>query len=345
MSTKDLKWSELPFGYVKADYNVRCTFKDGKWGPIEVSDSEYVPLHIAATCLHYGQEAFEGLKAFRGKDGKVRVFRMDENAKRFRDSALGIAMEPLPVEKFEEMVRLVVKLNGNLIPPYGSGASLYIRPLEIGMSARVGVSPADEYMVIMLVTPVGPYFKAGFKPTKVCLSREYDRVAPKGTGAIKIGGNYAASLVAGNKAHELGYSVMLYLDPKEKKYLDECGAANFYAVRDNKYITPKSETVLPSITNKSLRQLARDLGMEVEERHIAYEELPTFSEAGACGTAAVCSPIGQIDDLDNGNTFTYDMNEAGPVTKKLYDTIRAIQLGEIEDKHGWTEVLEIEGEE
>ena len=157
MSTKDLKWSELPFGYVKADYNVRCTFKDGKWGPIEVSDSEYVPLHIAATCLHYGQEAFEGLKAFRGKDGKVRVFRMDENAKRFRDSALGIAMEPLPVEKFEEMVRLVVKLNGNLIPPYGSGASLYIRPLEIGMSARVGVSPADEYMVIMLVTPVGPF--------------------------------------------------------------------------------------------------------------------------------------------------------------------------------------------
>lgn len=341
MDMKDINWSELPFGYVKADYNVRCTFRDGKWGPIEVSDSEYIPVHIAATCLHYGQEAFEGLKAFRGKDGKVRVFRMDENAKRFRRSAEGISMEPLPVEVFEEMVRTVVKLNANLIPPYGSGASLYIRPLEIGMSPRVGVSPADEYMVIMLVTPVGPYFKAGFKPTKVCLSRDYDRVAPKGTGSIKIGGNYAASLVAGNKAHELGYSVMLYLDPKEKKYLDECGAANFYAVRGNTYITPASETILPSITNMSLRQLARDMGLEVEERHIAYDELPTFDECGACGTAAVCSPIGEIDDLDNGNKFAYDMTKAGPVTTRLYDTIRAIQNGEVEDTHNWTEIIDV----
>ncbi len=342
MDMKDINWSELPFGYVKADYNVRCTFHDGKWGPIEVSDSEYIPVHIAATCLHYGQEAFEGLKAFRGKDGKVRVFRMDENAKRFRRSAEGISMEPLPVEVFEEMVRTVVKLNANLIPPYGSGASLYIRPLEIGMSPRVGVSPADEYMVIMLVTPVGPYFKAGFKPTKVCLSRDYDRVAPKGTGSIKIGGNYAASLVAGNKAHELGYSVMLYLDPKEKKYLDECGAANFYAIRGNTYITPASETILPSITNMSLRQLARDMGLEVEERHIAYDELPTFDECGACGTAAVCSPIGEIDDLDNGNKFTYDMTKAGPVTTRLYDTIRAIQNGEVEDTHNWTEIIDVQ---
>lgn len=342
MDMKDINWSELPFGYVKADYNVRCTFHDGKWGPIEVSDSEYIPVHIAATCLHYGQEAFEGLKAFRGKDGKVRVFRMDENAKRFRRSAEGISMEPLPMEVFEEMVRTVVKLNANLIPPYGSGASLYIRPLEIGMSPRVGVSPADEYMVIMLVTPVGPYFKAGFKPTKVCLSRDYDRVAPKGTGSIKIGGNYAASLVAGNKAHELGYSVMLYLDPKEKKYLDECGAANFYAIRGNTYITPASETILPSITNMSLRQLARDMGLEVEERHIAYDELPTFDECGACGTAAVCSPIGEIDDLDNGNKFTYDMTKAGPVTTRLYDTIRAIQNGEVEDTHNWTEIIDVQ---
>lgn len=339
MDTKDIKWSELPFGYVKADYNVRCTFKDGKWGPIEVSDSEYIPMHIAASCLHYGQEAFEGLKAFRGKDGKVRVFRMDENAKRFQRSAEGIAMEPMPVELFEEMVRTVVKLNQNIIPPYGSGASLYIRPLEIGISPKIGVSPASEYMVVMLVTPVGPYFKAGFKPTKVCLSRDYDRVAPKGTGSIKIGGNYAASLVAGCKAHDLGYSVMLYLDPKEKKYLDECGAANFYAIRGNKYITPASETILPSITNKSLRQLARDMGMEVEERHIAYDELETFDEVGACGTAAVCSPICEIDDLDTGKKFLYNATEAGPVTKKLYDTIRGIQYGEIEDKHGWTEIL------
>lgn len=339
MDTKDIKWSELPFGYIKADYNVRCTFRDGKWGPIEVSDSEYIPVHISASCLHYGQEAFEGLKVFRGKDGKVRVFRMDENAKRFRNSALGIAMEPLPEETFMEMVRTVVKLNQNLIPPYGTGASLYVRPLEIGISPLIGVKPASEYTVIMLVTPVGPYFKGGFKPTKVCLSREYDRVAPKGTGAIKIGGNYAASLVAGCKAHDMGYSVMLYLDPKEKKYLDECGAANFYAVRGNSYITPKSETVLPSITNKSLRQLAKDMGYTVEERHIAYDELDTFDEAGACGTAAVCSPIGEIDDLDNGKKFVYNLQDAGPVTKRLFQTIQGIQYGEIEDPYGWTEVI------
>ncbi len=339
MDMKDIKWSELPFGYLKADYNVRCTFKDGKWGPIEVSDSEYVPLHISASCLHYGQEAFEGLKAFRGKDGKVRVFRMDENAKRFQNSARGVAMEPLPIEIFEEMVRTVVKLNQNMIPPYGTGASLYIRPLEIGISPLIGVKPATEYMVIMLVTPVGPYFKEGLKPTKVCLSREYDRVAPKGTGQIKIGGNYAASLVAGCKAHDLGYSVMLYLDPQERKYLDECGAANFYAVRGNSYITPKSGTILPSITNKSLRQLAKDLGYTVEERHIDYNELETFDEAGACGTAAVCSPIGEIDDLDNGRKFVYNTKEAGPVTKKLYETIQGIQYGEIEDPYGWTEVI------
>ncbi len=342
MKSKDINWSELPFGYIKADYNVRCTYKDGAWGPIEVSDSEYVPLHIAASCLHYGQESFEGLKAFRGKDGKVRVFRMDENAKRFIRSAEGIAMQPLPEEIFMEMVRKVVKLNENLIPPYGTGASLYIRPLEIGISPKIGVSPAEEYMVIMLVTPVGPYFKTGFKPGRVCLSREYDRVAPKGTGSIKIGGNYAASLVAGEKAHHLGYGVMLYLDPKEKKYLDECGAANFYGIKGNTYVTPASETILPSITNKSLRQIARDLGLNVEERHILYDELKEFDEVGACGTAAVCSPIGEIVDIDNGTKFEYGMETVGPVTQKLYDTIRGIQNGEIEDTHGWTEIIEFD---
>ena len=193
MKQPDIKWDSLPFGYIKTDWNVRCTFKDGKWGEIEVSDSEYVPLHIAATCLHYGQESFEGLKAFRGKDGKIRVFRMEENAKRFIRSAEGIMMEPMPEELFCEMVRKVVKLNARFVPPYGTGASLYIRPLEIGTSAQVGVKPSKEYTVIMFVTPVGPYFKEGFKPSKVCLSREYDRVAPKGTGSFKIGGNYAAS--------------------------------------------------------------------------------------------------------------------------------------------------------
>ena len=340
MADTNIDWANLSFSYMKTDYNVRCTYKDGQWGPVEVSDSEYVPMHIAASCLHYGQQSFEGLKAFRGKDGKIRIFRLEENAKRFIRSAEGISMQPMPVEKFREMVLKVVELNKRFVPPYGSGASLYIRPLEIGISARVGVKPADEYMVIMLVTPVGPYFKAGFKPTKVCMSREYDRVAPKGTGSIKVGGNYAASLVAGEKAHELGYSVMLYLDPKEKKYLDECGAANFFAIKDNTYITPASESILPSITNMSLCQIAEDLGLKVDRRPIRLEELETFEEASACGTAAVCSPICQIDDIDTGKSYTFGKaDEAGPITTKLYDHLRGIQNGDMEDTHGWCDIL------
>ncbi len=342
MKETEIDWSNLSFSYITTDYNVRCTYKDGKWGEIEVSDSEYIPLHIAASCLHYGQEAFEGLKAFRGKDGKVRVFRMDESAKRFIKSAEGLKMQPMPEELFCEMVRKVVKLNERFVPPYGTGASLYIRPLEIGITPRVGVSPATEYLVIILVTPVGPYFKEGFKPTKVCLSREYDRVAPKGTGAIKAGGNYGDSLVAGEKAHELGYSVKLYLHPKEKNYIDQCGAANFFGIKDNTYITPASESILPSITNKSLRQLARDLGMKVEERHVPLEELDTFEEIAACGTAAVCSPVSEIDDLDTGKKYVISATgEAGPVTTRLYNKIRAIQYGEETDVHGWNTVLDI----
>ncbi|MDE7403062.1 MAG: branched-chain amino acid aminotransferase [Muribaculaceae bacterium] len=341
MKNPDLDWGSLPFGYVKTDYNVRCTYKDGKWGEIEVSDSEYVPLHIAASCLHYGQESFEGLKAFRGKDGKVRIFRMDENGKRFIRSAEGISMQPMPLELFEEMVRKVVKLNERFIPPYGSGASLYIRPLEIGISPKIGVSPSEEYMVIMLATPVGPYFKDGFKPTKVCLSREYDRVAPKGTGSIKIGGNYAASLNAGQVAHDLGYSVMLYLDPKDKEYLDECGAANFFGIKNNTYVTPDSETVLPSITNMSLRQVAEDLGLKVERRHIPYAELKEFDEVGACGTAAVCTPIGLIYDLDKKETFEYG-TEPGEWTTKLYNRLQGIQYGLEPDTHGWCEIVEFD---
>lgn len=341
MKEMELDWANLTFSYMPTDYNVRCTYKDGKWGEIEVSDSEYIPLHIAATSLHYGQEIFEGLKAYRGKDGKVRVFRMEENAKRFIRSAEAIKMQPMPVELFCEMVRKVVKLNERFIPPYGTGSSLYIRPFEIGISPKVGVSPATEYLVVILVTPVGPYFKAGFKPTKVCISREYDRVAPKGTGSVKFGGNYGASLVAGEKAHELGYSVMLYLDPKEKKYIDECGAANFFAIKDNTYITPASPSILPSITNMSLKQLAKDMGLKVEERNVTVEEIPTFQEASACGTAAVCSPISQIDDLDTGKTYVIaPNNEAGPITTALYNKLRAIQYGEEPDTHNWCEIID-----
>lgn len=341
MKDTNIDWSKLAFGYMPTDYNVRCYYRDGKWGEIEVSSSENIEMHIAATALHYGQEIFEGLKAFRGKDGKVRVFRPMENCRRIQESARGILMEPITDEKFMEMVDLVVRLNERFIPPYGSGASLYIRPLEIGMTARVGVKPADEFCFLILVTPVGPYFKSGFKPTNICLMREFDRVAPRGTGRWKVGGNYAASLQAGEKAHELGYSAVLYLDPKEKKYLDECGPANFYAIKDNTYITPASDSILPSITNQSLMQLAEDFGMKVERRHIPVEEIATFEEAAACGTAAVCSPVGEIHDLDTGEKFVIAKDgEPGPVTRRLYDTLNAIRLAEVPDTHEWNHIVE-----
>lgn len=338
---KELDWGNLSFGYIPTDYNVRCYYRDGKWGEIEVSSSETVNLHIAATALHYGQEIFEGLKAFRGKDGKVRVFRLEENAKRIIESAKGIKMQEIPVELFTEMVKKVVKLNERFVPPYGSGASLYIRPLEIGTSAQVGVKPSKEYLFLILVTPVGPYFKEGFKPTNICIMREFDRVAPKGTGRWKVGGNYAASLEAGEKAHEMGYSAVLYLDPKEKKYLDECGPANFFAIKDSKYITPASESILPSITNMSLQQLAQDLGIEVERRQIPLEELETIQEAAACGTAAVASPIAEIHDIDTGKKYIVSKDgNPGPVTTALYNKLRAIQLGEEEDIHNWNTIVE-----
>ena len=337
----NLDWSNLSFGYMKTHYNVRCTFKDGKWGEIEVTDSERVDLHMAATCLHYGQEIFEGLKAFRGKDGKIRIFRLEENAKRIQRSAEGILMEPLPVEKFREMVEKVVRLNQDFIPPYGSGSSLYIRPLELGMSAQVGVKPATEYLFLIFVTPVGPYFKEGFKPTKVAIYRQFDRAAPCGTGRWKVGGNYAASLTAGALAKEGGYSAVLYLDPKEKKYIDECGPANFFAVKGDTYITPKSGSILPSITNMSLQQIAKDLGMKVECRPILLEELAEMDEAAECGTAAVAAPISQVDDIDEGKSYVMSKDgNPGPWPTKLYNHLRAIQLGDEPDTHNWVTVLD-----
>ena len=336
-----IDWGNLPFGYYPTDYNVRCEFRNGQWGPIEVSQSDTINIHIAATCLHYGQEIFEGLKAFRGKDGKIRIFRLEENANRLQESAKGLLMEPVPVDLFKEMCLKVVKLNERFIPPYGSGASLYIRPLEIGLTPRVGVKEADEYMFMMLVTPVGPYFKGGFRNTNICIMREYDRVAPRGTGRWKVGGNYAASLGATHKAHEMGYSAVLFLDPKEKKYLDECGPANFFAIKDGKYITPKSDSILPSITNMSLMTLAREMGMEVEERHITVDELEQVSEAAACGTAAVCSPIGEIDDIDTGKKYVISKDgKPGPVTTEFVRRLEAIRHGEEPDVHGWITVVE-----
>ena len=336
----NLDWANLSFGYIPTDYNVRCTYKDGAWGEIEVSSSEYINMHMAATCLHYGQEIFEGLKAFRGKDGRIRIFRLDENAKRIQRSARGIMMAPLPEEKFREMVEKVVKLNERFIPPYGSGSSLYIRPIELGMTAQVGVKPAADYLFIIFVTPVGPYFKEGFKPTKVAVYREFDRAAPCGTGRWKVGGNYAASLKAGEMAHAAGYSAVLYLDPKEKKYIDECGPANFFAIKGNKYITPKSNSILPSITNMSLQQIAKDMGLEVECRPMLLEELNDVDEAAECGTAAVAAPISEVDDIDEGKKYVIAKDgQPGPVTTKLYNHLRAIQLGDEPDTHYWVTIL------
>lgn len=336
-----IDWGSLPFGYYPTDYNVRCEYRNGKWGPIEVSQSDTINIHIAATALHYGQEIFEGLKAFRGKDGKIRIFRLEENAKRLRESAKGLLMEPVPEELFKEMCLKVVKLNERFIPPYGSGASLYLRPLEIGLTPRIGVKEADEYLFMILVTPVGPYFKGGFKNTNICIMREYDRVAPRGTGRWKVGGNYAASLGATHRAHEMGYSAVLFLDPKEKKYLDECGPANFYAIKDGKYITPKSDSILPSITNMSLMELAREMGMEVEQRHITVDELEEISEAAACGTAAVCSPVGEIDDIDTGKKYVISKDgKPGPVTTEFVRRLEAIRNGEEPDVHGWNTIVE-----
>ncbi|MBR1466367.1 MAG: branched-chain amino acid aminotransferase [Bacteroidaceae bacterium] len=333
-----MDWSNLGFGYHKTDYNVRCYYRDGKWGEIEVCSEETIPLHMAATCLHYGQEAFEGLKAYRCPDGKVRVFRPDENAARLQSTCRGILMPEVPTELFIEMVKKVVRLNERFIPPYESGATLYVRPLMIGTSAQVGVHPSQEYLFLILVTPVGPYFKGGFASNPYVIIREHDRSAPLGTGIYKVGGNYAASLLANKKAHDKGYACEFYLDAKEKKYIDECGAANFFGIKDNTYVTPKSTSILPSITNKSLMQLAEDFGLKVERRQIPEEELSTFEEAGACGTAAVISPISYIDDLETGKRYDFG-EEPGPVSRKLFEHLRGIQYGIEEDKHGWTMVV------
>ena len=338
---ENINWSELGFSYMKTNGNVRCEYHNGSWGNLEWHTNEYINMHMAATCLHYGQEAFEGLKAFRGVDGKIRIFRLEENAKRLASSCRGICMPELPEGLFEEAVLMAVKNNIDFIPPYGSGASLYIRPVLFGYTAQVGVNPAKDYMLIVFVTPVGPYFKGGFSTNPYVITRKYDRSAPLGTGIYKVGGNYAASLAAHQEAHDKGYSSEFYLDAKEKKYIDECGAANFFGIKDNTYITPKSSSILPSITNKSLMQIAEDLGLKVERRPISIDELETFEEAGACGTAAVISPIQRLDDLDNNKSYVFSKDgKPGPICTMLYNKLRAIQNGEAEDIHGWNTIVE-----
>ena len=335
-----MDWDNLSFTYVKTDYNVRCFFRNGQWGEVEVSSSEFIPIHMAATSLHYGQEAFEGLKAYRGKDGKVRIFRIEANAARLASTCEATLMPKLPDGLFRDMVMQVVRLNERFIPPYESGASLYIRPLLIGTGAQVGVHPAEEYLFVVFVTPVGAYFKEGFSATPYVVIRQFDRAAPLGMGTYKVGGNYAASLRANKLAHDMGYSCEFYLDAKEKKYIDECGAANFFGIKDNTYVTPLSTSILPSITNDSLQQVAADMGMKIERRQIPIEELATFDEAGACGTAAVIAPIERIDDVERGVSYVIAKDGApGPICRKLYDTLRGIQYGDVPDKYGWVTIL------
>ena len=337
----NIDWKNLGFGISDTDYNVRCYFRDGKWGTLEISSTPEISMHMGATCLHYGQESFEGLKAYRGKDGRIRLFRYEENAKRMISSAKGIMLAEVPQTLFLEAIEKVVKLNERFVPPYGTGASLYIRPLLIGTGPQVGVKPSKEYLFIVFVMPVGPYFKEGFKPVDIMVSRDHDRAAPLGTGHLKVGGNYAASMTSVAKANNSGYATALYLDAKEKKYIDECGPANFFAIKNNTYITPDSPSILPSITNRSLQEIASGLGLKIEKRAVEFEELSGFEEVGACGTAAVITPIKKIYDPDKEITFTYgDGSNPGPITTKLYEELVGIQYGDIEDKYGWITILD-----
>jgi branched-chain amino acid aminotransferase len=338
---ENINWGELPFGYFKTDYNVRCYNRNGEWGKIEITSSEQIVIHMAATALHYGQEAFEGMKVFRGKDGKIRVFRWEENAKRMQDSCNGIMMAEPPVELFKEMMLKVIKLNERFIPPAGLGAALYLRPLTLGSGPQVGVKPSDEYLFMIFAGPVGPYFKEGFKPVDVQIVKDYDRTAPFGTGHIKVGGNYAASLRPADRAKKEGFATVLFIDAKEKRFIDEAGPANFFGIKGNTYITPQSNTILPSITNKSLRQLAKDMGMTVEHRPVRIEELETFDEVGACGTAAVISPIKKIVDRETGKEYHYCKDgKAGTVSTRLYNKLKGIQEGLEPDVHQWNLVVE-----
>ncbi len=336
-----MDWKNLGFGYVTTNYNVRSNFANGAWSDLEITQDEYIKLHMSSSCLHYGQESFEGLKAYRGQDGKIRLFRIIENAKRMIRSAQYLQMQPPSVEMFTEAVKKVVELNKEFVPPYDSGSTLYIRPLLIGHGEQLGVKPANQYMFLVFCSPVGPYFKEGFKPVSVVIDRDHDRAAPLGTGHAKVGGNYAASLISIQQAQQQGFSTILYLDSKEKKYIDECGPANFFAIQGNRYITPKSQSILPSITNDSLMILAKDSGLSVERRPVEVSELESFEEVGECGTAAVITPIGFITDPECNKVYRYgNGKEAGKISTMLYEKLKGIQYGDIPDKFGWITIVE-----
>ena len=329
----EIDWNKLGFQYVETRSNIRYTCKDGVWSEGKLTSAQTLDIHVAATCLHYGQTCFEGLKAFKRKDGGVHVFRPWENAARIAGSSARLLGPEIPESLFIEAVSAVVADNVDYIPPYGSGGALYIRPLLIGVSPTIGISPSDEYELIILVTPVGPYYKGGIKPVDALIMDDYDRAAPLGTGGVKIGANYAASLASLKAAREQGFSISLFLDAREHRYVEEFGTSNFIGItKDGTYITPDSPSILPSITNKSLMTLAEDCGIPVKRCLVPVEDLSNFKEVGACGTAVVITPIRKFV---RGSREWFYGEECGETLKRLYDEMTGIQTGDIEDRHGW----------
>lgn len=336
MSNKQIDWANLGFGYIQTDKRYVANYKDGAWEEGGLTEDANIVLNECAGVLQYAQTVFEGLKAYRTEDGRIVTFRPDLNAARMADSAKRLQMPVFPEEKFIEAVEQVVAANKDFVPPYGSGATMYLRPYMFGSNPVIGVKPATEYQFRIFATPVGPYFKGGAKPItlRVC---DYDRAAPHGTGHIKAGLNYAMSLYAIVDAHEQGYDENMYLDSATRTKIEETGGANFiFITKDGKLVTPKSDTILPSITRRSLCYVAKEyLGMEVEEREVYLEELKDFAECGLCGTAAVISPVGKVVDHGTEICFPSGMEEMGPMTKKLYDTLTGIQMGRLEAPEGW----------
>ena len=344
---KDIDWGSLGFAYQPTDYRYVAKYKDGKWGEGELTTDNTVTLSECSGILHYCQEVFEGLKAYTTETGDIVCFRPDQNARRMHDSAQRLCMPPFPEDRFVKAVEEVVKANAAWVPPFGSGATLYVRPLMFATAEVIGVSPATEYEFRIFVTPVGPYYTGGVKPVKVRIS-EYDRAAPHGTGNIKAGLNYAMSMKAGVEAHEGGYADNLYLDPQTRTYVEESGGANFIFVdKAGKLVVPKSftDSILPSVTRRSLVEVAKAyLGMEVEERPVKFQEVRdgAFVEAGMCGTAAVISPVGEIDEGENHYVLASGMEETGSVMKKLRATLTGIQSGTIEDKFNWVHKINLD---
>ena len=338
---KNINWKELGFGYIKTDYRFVSNYKDGAWDAGSLSTDETITINESAGVLQYAQTCFEGLKAYRTINDKIVCFRPQLNAKRMADTAMRLEMPVFPEESFIDAVEKTVKANKNWVPPYGTGATLYLRPYMFGSAPVIGVKPSTEYQFRIFATPVGPYFKGGTTSIAIRVP-DYDRAAPRGTGHVKAGLNYAMSLFPVVEAHKLGYAENLYLDSATRTNVEETGGANIiFVTSDNKIVTPKSDTILPSITKKSLLYVAEHyLGLKVEERVVPYQEVKSFKECSLCGTAAVLSPVGRIDNKEDSIIFDYADNGVGEVTKKLYDTLVGIQLGTIEAPDGWIHVIE-----